>query len=67
MELRDYGRTLRRFWGTWLGVTLVGVLSALAIVLFSPASYQATAEVFVASTLQSTSGSQFVTQAEMQP
>jgi capsular polysaccharide biosynthesis protein len=62
MELQDYAAALRRYWPTWTGLTLVGVLAALAVVLFSTPAYQATATVFVASTAESNSGSQFVNQ-----
>jgi capsular polysaccharide biosynthesis protein len=62
MELQDYWVALRRYWTTWLGVTLAGLLGALCIVLITPPTYQATAQVFVASVDGSTSGSQFVNQ-----
>jgi capsular polysaccharide biosynthesis protein len=62
MELQDYWVALRRCWTTWLGVTLAGLLGALCIVLVTPPTYQATAQVFVASVDGSTSGSQFVHQ-----
>ena len=62
MELQDYWVALRRYWTTWLGVTLAGLLGALFIVLVTPPTYQATAQVFVASVDGSTSGSQFVNQ-----
>lgn len=50
MELRDYGTALRRYWTTWVGLALAGVLVALTVVLVSTPTYQATAQVFVAST-----------------
>lgn len=62
MELRDYGIALRRYWRTWVGLTLLGLLGALALVLVVPPTYQARAQVFVASTGDGTSGSQFVNQ-----
>ena len=62
MELRDYWVALRRHWTTWLGIALTGLLLALAVVLVTPPTYQATAQVFVASVDDSTSGSQFVNQ-----
>ena len=62
MELQDYWVALRRYWTTWLGVTLAGLLGALCVVLITPPTYQATAQVFVASVDGSTSGSQFVNQ-----
>lgn len=62
MELRDYGTALRRYWKTWMGLTVAGLLIALAIVRFTTPTYQATAEVFVASSGEGTSGSQFVNQ-----
>lgn len=62
MELQDYAAALRRFWTTWVGLMLAGVLTALAVVLYSTPSYQTTATVFVASTGEGTSGSQFVNQ-----
>ena len=62
MELRDYLLALRRYWTTWVGVTVAALLVALGVVLISPPSYQATAQVFVASLGEGTSGSQFVNQ-----
>ena len=63
MELRDYGTALRRYWATWIGLALAGVLVALTVVLVSTPTYQATAQVFVASTGgEGTSGAQFVNQ-----
>jgi capsular polysaccharide biosynthesis protein len=60
MELRDYLLAMRRYWRTWVGVTLAGLLVAGIVVLATPRTYQATAQVFVASTGEGTSGSQFV-------
>jgi capsular polysaccharide biosynthesis protein len=63
MELRDYGIALRRYWVTWTAVAVAGVLAALVVVLVSRPTYQATAQVFVASaTDSSNSGAQFVNQ-----
>lgn len=63
MELRDYGTALRRYWRTWIGLALAGVLVALTVVLVSTPTYRATAQVFVASTGgEGTSGAQFVNQ-----
>lgn len=63
MELRDYLTALRRYWATWVGVTLAALLVALTVVLVSSPSYQATASVFVAATSgDSTSGAQFIRQ-----
>jgi capsular polysaccharide biosynthesis protein len=62
MELQDYAAALRRHWPTWIGLTAVAVVTALAVVLFSTPAYQATAKVFVASTAEGNSGSQFVNQ-----
>jgi capsular polysaccharide biosynthesis protein len=62
MELQDYWVALRRYWTTWLGVALAGLLVALGTVLVVPKTYEATAQVFVASVDDSTSGSQFVNQ-----
>ncbi len=63
MELRDYGTALRRYWATWIGLALAGMLVALTVVLVSTPTYQATAQVFVASTGgEGTSGAQFVNQ-----
>jgi capsular polysaccharide biosynthesis protein len=62
MELREYGAALRRHWGTAVGLALVCVLAAIAVVLLTPPTYRATAQVFVASTGEGTSGSQFVNQ-----
>ena len=62
MELRDYLLALRRYWMTWVGVTLAGLGVAVGVVSMTPPSYQATAQVFVASLGEGTSGSQFVNQ-----
>ncbi|GAB3357152.1 YveK family protein [Modestobacter lapidis] len=62
MELRDYLLALRRYWPTWVGVTVAALVVAVGVVLISPPSYQATARVFVASLGEGTSGSQFVNQ-----
>ena len=62
MELQDYAVALRRHWTTWVGVTLTGLLVALVVVLVTPPTYQATAQVFVASVQSGTTGSQFVNQ-----
>ena len=63
MELRDYGVALRRHWGIGVSVALACLLAAVVVVLATPATYRATAQVFVASTGEGTSGSQFVNQA----
>ncbi|WP_104523843.1 Wzz/FepE/Etk N-terminal domain-containing protein [Blastococcus atacamensis] len=63
MELRDYLAALRRYWTTWVGVTLAALLLALGVVVVSTPSYQATASVFVAATSgDATSGAQFIRQ-----
>jgi capsular polysaccharide biosynthesis protein len=62
MELQDYAAALRRYWTTFVGLTVAGVLTALAVVLYATPAYQTTATVFVASTGEGTSGSQFVNQ-----
>ncbi|MGY1840471.1 MULTISPECIES: YveK family protein [unclassified Modestobacter] len=62
MELRDYWAALRRYWTTWLAIAFTGLLLALAVVLVTPPTYQATAQVFVASVDGGTNGSQFVSQ-----
>jgi capsular polysaccharide biosynthesis protein len=61
MELKDYVAVLRRYWPTWVGITVAGLLIALAVVQLSPRTYQATAQVFVASSASSSSP-QFVAQ-----
>jgi capsular polysaccharide biosynthesis protein len=60
MELRDYIAALRRHWPTWVGITLVGALVALLVVMLSPRTYQATAQVFVSSSVEGTSSPQFI-------
>jgi capsular polysaccharide biosynthesis protein len=60
MELRDYIAALRRHWPTWLGITLVGAVIALLVVTLSPRTYQATAQVFVSSSVEGTSSPQFI-------
>lgn len=62
MELRDYGVALRRHWGIGVGLALACLLAAVVVVLATPATYRATAQVFVASTGEGTSGAQFVNQ-----
>ena len=62
MELRDYGVALRRHWGIGVSVALACLLAAVVAVLAMPITYRATAQVFVASTGEGTSGSQFVNQ-----
>ncbi|MGY1680187.1 YveK family protein [Geodermatophilus sp. SYSU D01176] len=62
MELRDYGTALRRHWTTGVGVVLACLLAAVVVVLATPPTYRATAQVFVASSGEGTSGAQFVNQ-----
>jgi capsular polysaccharide biosynthesis protein len=62
MELRDYGLALRRHWRIGVGVALTCLLAAVVVVLATPITYRATAQVFVASTGEGTSGAQFVNQ-----
>ncbi|WP_051515578.1 YveK family protein [Candidatus Blastococcus massiliensis] len=62
MELQDYISALRQYWRTWVALTVIGVLAALLVVEASPKTYRATAQVFVASTLEGTSGAQFINQ-----
>ena len=62
MELRDYVAALRRQWRTWAGLTLAGLFAALVVVLAVQPTYTTTAQVFVASSGDGTSGSQFVSQ-----
>jgi capsular polysaccharide biosynthesis protein len=62
MELRDYGRALRRQWRTGVGLALACLLAAVVVVLATPVTYRATAQVFVASTGEGPSGAQFVNQ-----
>jgi capsular polysaccharide biosynthesis protein len=62
VELHDYLAALRRHWRTWVAVAAASVLAAIAAVAVLPRTYVATAQVFVASTSESTAGFQFVTQ-----
>ncbi len=62
MELRDYGMALRRHWRAGVGVALACLLAAVVVVLATPVTYRATAQVFVASSGEGTSGAQFVNQ-----
>lgn len=63
MELRDYLAALRRYWTTWVGVTLAAVSLALVVVLSATPTYEAKASVFVASaSMEGTSGAQFIKQ-----
>ncbi|WP_346621731.1 Wzz/FepE/Etk N-terminal domain-containing protein [Blastococcus montanus] len=62
MELHDYLTALRRHWRVWAGVTVMSLLAALFLNAVLPRTYVATAQVFVASTSESTAGFQFVTQ-----
>ena len=60
MELRDYLAALRRHWASWVVTTLLGVVIAAQILQVSAPTYEARAQVFVASS--STGTSQFVSQ-----
>ncbi|WNV76404.1 Wzz/FepE/Etk N-terminal domain-containing protein [Geodermatophilus sp. DSM 44513] len=62
MELRDYVSVLRRHWAVWVGSTLLGLAAAVLLTVLTPPTYEATAHVFVTSTAEGTSGSQFVNQ-----
>ena len=62
VELRDYGVALRRHWKTGVGLALACLLAAVVVVLATPPTYRATAQVFVASSGEGTSGAQFVNQ-----
>ncbi len=63
MELRDYLAALRRYWTTWVGVTLAAVLVAFVGVQTATPSYRAKASVYVAvATTEGTSGAQFIKQ-----
>lgn len=62
MELRDYVAALQRHWRVWATVTVLSLLTALTANALLPRTYSATAQVFVASTSESTVGFQFVTQ-----
>lgn len=55
MELKDYLAALRRFWLTWVGVTALGVLVAVQVLQTSTPTYEARAQVFVASSSTGTS------------
>jgi capsular polysaccharide biosynthesis protein len=55
MELKDYLAAVRRFWATWVGVTLLGVLAAVAFLQLSTPVYEASARVFVSSSSTGTS------------
>jgi capsular polysaccharide biosynthesis protein len=56
MELIDYVRMLGRRWQVWVSLLLVGTLAGTLYVVTAEKTYSATAEAFVASTLQSPSG-----------
>lgn len=63
MELRDYLAALRRYWTTWVGVTLAAIFVALVVVLGTTPTYETRATVFVAAAAaDGTSGAQFVRQ-----
>ncbi|MGY2130534.1 YveK family protein [Blastococcus sp. SYSU DS0617] len=62
MELRDYLAALRRYWTTWVGVTLVALSVALLAVLVTTPTYEARATVFVAAAGEGSSGAQFIKQ-----
>ena len=62
MELRDYLAALRRRWLTWAVIFAISVGTALVAIQTLPRSYQATAQIFVGTTSESTSGFQFVGQ-----
>ncbi|TFV83004.1 Wzz/FepE/Etk N-terminal domain-containing protein, partial [Blastococcus sp. CT_GayMR16] len=60
MEFKDYLAALRRHWLSWVATTLLGVAIAAQILQLSAPTYEARAQVFVASS--STGTSQFVSQ-----
>lgn len=65
MELRDYGRALRRRWRILIILIVLGGLVGLALALLIPKTYQARTELFVApgsgaTSLELVQGSTFV-------
>ncbi|RBY94256.1 hypothetical protein DQ244_02640 [Blastococcus sp. TBT05-19] len=47
MELSDYVAAVRRHWVIWVGATLTGALAGLLVFAVTPATYSASATVFV--------------------
>jgi capsular polysaccharide biosynthesis protein len=62
MELTDYLAALRRFWLTWVGITLLGVVVGAVAFQATPQTYQATAQVFVSVSPSIPNSAQFVAQ-----
>jgi len=62
MELNDYLAALRRYWRTWVGVTLVVVALAALTLTLTPPTYKATARVFVSASPTIPNSASFVTQ-----
>ncbi len=65
MELRDYGRALRRRWRILVALIVLGGAAGLAVSLLLPKTYQAQTELFVApasgaSSIELVQGSTFV-------
>lgn len=65
MELKDYVQALRQRWRLFVACVVLGILVASVITLLLPKSYEASAEIFVAPQVGSTSselmqGSDFV-------
>jgi capsular polysaccharide biosynthesis protein len=60
MEFKDYLAALRRHWPSWVVTTVLGLLIAAQFLHLSTPTYEARAQVFVASS--STGTSQFVSQ-----
>ncbi|MGY1849038.1 YveK family protein [Blastococcus sp. SYSU DS1021] len=46
MELHDYLAALRRRWPVWVGTTVLGALLGTLVLVLTPSTYQATAQVF---------------------
>ncbi|MGY1808992.1 YveK family protein [Blastococcus sp. SYSU D00669] len=62
MELRDYLAAIRRYWLTWVGVTLLGVALGVTAFQLTPRTYEATARVFVSVSPAIPNSAQFVDQ-----
>jgi capsular polysaccharide biosynthesis protein len=62
MELTDYLAALRRFWLTWVSITVLGVVVGTLAFQMTPKTYQATAQVFVSVSPSIPNSAQFVAQ-----
>lgn len=60
MELSDFGNAIRRHVRIWLGITVFGVLAAAVVFQTTPATYKATAKVFVSASQSIPNSAQYL-------